>query len=237
MSVLGGIEHSPGVYYVPLSHGLSTLPNRTYYVIDRTHEPYLPKAPGHHGAKLTALFNSAAVADDSTDGSPCYNDAPLFITTGGKEYVYFGTYSQLRWSDKLDYDRMIEAVPHHVKMYHAELLADPSRPKWVTEQLVTHFWPKPVYEGRIPPGQGSFLTARGSTGGLGVGEDRETKGVTRDMREYLAELKAWEKDAKLKVGLLRKEAILEQFEAVSFRLSLPFLCLQLASHVGRTYAD
>jgi len=217
MSVLGGTEHSPGLYYVPLSHGLSTLPNRTYYVIDRTHEPYLPKAPGHHGAKLTALFNGAA--DDSAEGSPCYENVPLFITTGGKHYFYFGTYSQLRWSDKLDYDRMMEAVPHDVKMYHAELLADTARPKWVTEQLMGHFWPKPVYEGRIPTGQGLLLTPTGSAEVGGTAEDKEMRKVGRDLKEYLAELRAWEKDAKLKVGLLRKEAILEQFEAVSFPVS------------------
>jgi hypothetical protein len=214
MSVLGGTEHSPGLYYVPLSHGLSTLPNRTFYVIDRTYEPYLPKAPGHHGAKLTALFN--ITADDSTEGSPCYDNVPLFITNGGKDYFYFGTYSQLRWSDKLDYDRMMEAVPHDVKMYHAELLADPARPKWVTEQLMGHFWPKPVYEGRIPTREGLLFTPTASAEMGSAAEDKEMRKVGRDVKGYLAELRAWEKDAKLKVGLLRKEAILEQFEAVSF---------------------
>jgi len=222
MSVLGGTEHSPGLYYVPLSHGVSTLPGRTFYVMDRTHEPYLPKAPGHHGAKLTALFNSAT--DNPAEGIPCYDNVPLFITTGGKEYVYFGTYSQLRWSDKLDYDRMIEAVPHDVKMYHAELLADPARPKWVTEQLMNHFWPKPVYDGRIPMDQGLLLTPTGSADAGGAAEDKEMNG-------YLAELKAWEKDAKLKVGLLKKEAILEQFEAVSFPISLPCLWLRFITCV------
>lgn len=217
MSVLGGMEHSPGLYYVPLSHGLSTLPNRTYYVIDRTHEPYLPKAPGHHGAKLTAFFNCAA--DDSIEDNPCYDNVPLFITNGGKDYFYFGTYSQLRWSDKLDYDRMMEVVPHDVKMYHAELLGDQARPKWVTEQLMGHFWPMPVYQGRIPMGQGLVGIKISSAEVEGSAEDKEMRKVGRDVKEYLAELKVWAKDAKLKVGLLRKETILEQFEAVSFLVS------------------
>ena len=38
-----------------------------------------------------------------------------------------GNYSQTRWSDKLDYDRMVEQVPREVKTYWAEELSSQGR--------------------------------------------------------------------------------------------------------------
>lgn len=223
--LLRGLEHSPGLYYSPKSTGMAVLRGRTYYIIDRTYEPYMPKAPGHHGAKLTAFFNNSPTADGDDIS---YENLPLFITSNGKDFYYFGQYSQKRWSDKLDYDRMSECVPDAVKMHHAELLADPARPKWVTDQLVKHFWPKPEYFGavvKIPHeavGSTQPTQVNGNVNGDGVGalgavekEEKKVKKARREMDEYMMDLRAWEKEAKLKVGLIKKETILEAFEEVS----------------------
>ena len=180
-----GIEHSPGVYIAPKSLGTSILSGRTYYMIDRTHEPYMPQKPGVHGAKLTAFFNNEETAEGEY---PNYKSTPLFMTDNGRDYFYFGEYSQTRWSDKLDADRMNEVVPLTVKAHHAAQLADPGRPAWITKALMRHFWPVPVYEGV----------------------------VSSAFDSYVAELRGWERDARLKAGLIKKETILEAFGEVSF---------------------
>ncbi len=129
-----GVEWSPGLYYVPRASSQNLLPGRTYYLLDARVEPYLPLKPGMHGAKLTAFFNTNVSDDnDDEDDTAAYTRVPLFVsveryakgqpttTKAGKDrssdrYIYYGSYSQLRWSDKLDYDRMVEHVPYDVKM-------------------------------------------------------------------------------------------------------------------------
>lgn len=223
--LLRGIEHSPGLYYSPKSTGTAVLEGRTYCIIDHTYEPYIPKVPGHHGAKLTAFFNNNPTADGD---DICYENLPLFITSNGKDFYYFGQYSQKRWSDKLDYDRMSECVPDAVKMHHAELLADPARPKWVTDQLMTHFWPKPEFYGSVVKIQQEALGStqptqiNGNINEHGVGalggvekEEKKARKVRTELDEYMMDLRAWEKEAKMKVGYIKKETILEAFEEVS----------------------
>jgi len=185
--ILQGIEHSPGVYIAPESLGTSILSGRTYYMIDRTHEPYMPQNPGMHGAKLTAFFNNEETAEGEY---PNYDSTPLFMTNNGRDYFYFGTYSQTRWSDKLDVDRMNEVVPEAVKAHHAAQLVDPARPAWITKALMRHFWPAPEFHGVAPHAFDSYVT----------------------------QLKAWKRDARMRVGLLKKETILNAFGEVS---SLP----------------
>ena len=120
--MLGGEEHSPGLYYTPPSKRQIQLPTHTWYALDTRFEPYLPGKPGAHGAKLTAFFNSNIDEDD--DEGPCYKEVPVFVcaskwlgATNENLFIYYGSYSQSRWSDKLDYDRMIEAVPSSVKKW------------------------------------------------------------------------------------------------------------------------
>lgn len=57
-NLFGGVGWSPGLRYINTT-GACLLQNRTYYMLDPTNEPYLPKAPGKHGAKLSAFFNKA----------------------------------------------------------------------------------------------------------------------------------------------------------------------------------
>ncbi|KAI9710097.1 MAG: hypothetical protein M1820_002899 [Bogoriella megaspora] len=195
--VLGGEEHSPGLYYAKGS----ILPSNTWFALDARFEPYLPDSPGKNGAKLTAFFNENL--ENSEEDAPSYINVPVFICNtkwlnSAKEhrFVYYGTYSQTRWSDKLDFDRVVEAVPHDVKMYWAEQLSAVGRPRWVTDALIKHFWPQPTYEGALPEE-----------------DDDLSKSVIRDATDYLRELMDWQKDAKMKVSLLKKENILSAFEA------------------------
>ncbi|KAK8232680.1 hypothetical protein HDK77DRAFT_44004 [Phyllosticta capitalensis] len=208
--LFGGKQWSPGFYYKEAKAGHSILPSRSYYALDASMDPYLPKTPGAHGAKLTAFFNPENPEDiDGTDGASAFERVPLFIavdrgsaadgTKKPKRYVYFGMYSQPRYSDKLDFDHMMEAVPHSVKMHWATTLADPSRPQWVTAMLKSHFGDseKPEYDGPMPDG-----TANGC-------DPTEFK---NEVFEYVKQLKAWSKMATKAVQKLTKEDVLEAFE-------------------------
>lgn len=108
---------------------------KAYYAINRDQEPYLPQRPGEHGAKLSAFM---VELDEWPD------NIPLFVgelSDGVIRYTYFGTYRSPRWSDRLDYDRMMEAVPMHVKRWHAGDLARRNRPAWLHDAMKRHFWP------------------------------------------------------------------------------------------------
>ncbi|KAK8172999.1 hypothetical protein BKA80DRAFT_197326, partial [Phyllosticta citrichinensis] len=211
--LFGGKQWSPGFYYKETKAGSSLLPSRSYYILDASLDPYLPKQPGTHGAKLTAYFNPENPEDiDGEDGAKAFERVPLFIATTpvavdasknedrrGKQYHYFGMYSQPRYSDKLDFDRMVEAVPHHVKMHWATLLADPARPPWVTAMLKAHVGneEKPEYDGPMPDG---------TAGGCDPAEFKA------EMFNWVGQLKAWSKRASKHVGRLSKEAVLAAFE-------------------------
>ncbi|KAF2489247.1 hypothetical protein BU16DRAFT_472045 [Lophium mytilinum] len=230
---LGGIEWSPGLFYVPPSHGRSVLPTRTFYLLDGTHQPYLPVGPGAHGALLTAFFNENPEEYDGDEAGAAYNDVPVFIcnsqytrqigypfqqelngaTPPGREgkhlqtrYTYYGTYSQTRWSDKLDYDRLQEDVPQSTKMHIAETLAEVGRPEWVTEALMKHLFPKPEYEVTANLGTRTNITEDSED------EDAVAGQIQHDVASYLRKLESWEKDSRMKIKLLKKENILEAFE-------------------------
>ena len=144
-ATFGGSQWSPGLYFKPNSEGPRILRKGTYLALDATYEPYHPGTPGQHGAKLTAFFRENVEDSENDPGEDGCMNVPLFVccSSGSKDkdrFMYFGTYSQTRWSDKLDFDRMVEQVPHAVKMYWAEQLTDKERPGWVTEALMKHFW-------------------------------------------------------------------------------------------------
>jgi hypothetical protein len=216
-AVFQGVEWSPGLYYKPKSAGDCLLPTRTYYAINATYEPYLPAMPGAHGAKLVPFFNNIESTDD--DDNAAYENVPLFISAAKRgngrfkenEYIYFGTYSQSRWSDKLDYDRISDHVPDEVKYYWAEQLSDPGRPDWITRALMKHLVPPPEYEGALPTSHASNVT---------VDEKDLNTQMDRDVRRFIRSLKMWEKDASLKVKLLKRENILGAFKNVSITFPL-----------------
>ena len=140
-----------------------------------------------------------------------YHHTPVFIRAEGKkEYVYFGDYSQLRYADKLDHERVMDTVPEKVRQYWADQLAAEGRPEWVTESLMEHFWPKPTYSGPIPTDSALNTPATEAT----VKTDSSAvleKRVTRALNAYAVLLKDWEKQARVKVALLSARNVMQAF--------------------------
>jgi hypothetical protein len=212
---LGGTDWSPGLRYI--AGGTSCiLKNRTYYLLNRATDPYLPKKPGQHGAKLTAFFNEAPEDKfgDLPDGLSSYEDVPMFVeqktSLGHLRYAYFGNYTQSRWSDKLDCDTMMARVPQRIKEYWAAELTSPIRQEWVTQELKNHFFKKPEYQGRIYAAVEADTTT--------VASEEEVKlndKMARDVQKYVEELREWDREAKMKTAMIKKQFILDAFDAVS----------------------
>ncbi|PIA92703.1 hypothetical protein CB0940_03931 [Cercospora beticola] len=200
--LLGGKEWSPGFYFNSSKDCI--LPTKGYWLVDLTHEPFMPRNPGEHGAKLTAFFNETLAGDDDAPDEMNYKDTPVFVSSdGGKMYRYVGKYSQNRYSDKVGYDTMMEHIPQSVLKFHAGQLAQVGRPKWITTCLKNHFWPKPVYEGPVPT-ESEDAAAEISKSGI------DCK-VTKALDAYANELKEWEKSSLVKVNLLEASTILKAF--------------------------
>jgi hypothetical protein len=209
---LAGTDWSPGLRFVP-GNGTCILKNRTYYLLSSATEPYLPEQPGQHGAKLTAFFNQSPedFYGDLPEGASSYENVPMFVEHNGR-YAYFGNYSQTRWSDKLDHDTMVARVPQHVKEYWATELTSSVRQDWVTQELKNHFFKKPEYEGRI--------SAASEPNAPIVTPEEEIKlndRMAKDIRRYVEELREWEREASMKTSMIKKQFILDAFEAVSHR--------------------
>ena len=209
-NILGGASWSPGLRFVQ-GKGPCMLKNRTYYQLDPKNDPYLPKTPGNHGAKLTAFFNKAPEEEFShllDSNSNSYEDVPMFILVNNR-YIYYGNYSQTRWSDKLDHDTMSTKVPQSVKEFWSEELTSSTREKWVTDELKKHFFPKPEYEGRL------FAGPENETTNNTEEEDKLTEKMAKDVRNYAGSLLGWERDANMKTAMIKKQFILDAFNAVS----------------------
>lgn len=214
-NVFGGITWSYGLQYIEPNPaaGPPLLPNRTYYTLDAKYEPCLPSSPGHHGAKLTAFFNENPEEKYGAEGECSFENVPMFVVNfdaGKPRYVYYGNYTQARWSDKLDYDRMVQVVPAQVKNWWAEELSAQGRPAWVTEALKQHFFAMPTYEGRLrlredKDGEGTETT---------VATEVQSARVAKDVKKYVEALAEWEKDATMRTSLIDKEFILAAFEQV-----------------------
>ncbi|KAK4554499.1 hypothetical protein LTR86_008353 [Recurvomyces mirabilis] len=211
-TTFGGKKHSPSFYYIP--NKTSLVKSRGYWILEAEYEPFLPIHPGQHGAKLTPFFNDTVDASGLTDDGPDeenYLDTPVFVSKVGEAgYTYFGQYSQLRFSDKLDYERVMEIVPERIRRYWAEQLASPLRPAWVTKALKEHFWPRPKYEGPIPTDSAVATPATAETGG-----SRESVVMEKRVKDalvvYAEELKQWERDVSVKVSCLTSEGLMEAF--------------------------
>ncbi|KAF2125101.1 hypothetical protein P153DRAFT_389952 [Dothidotthia symphoricarpi CBS 119687] len=211
---LGGVIWSPGLRFVD-TDGPCILKNRTYYELDPNIDPYLPMAPGGHGAKLTAFFNQSPEethGDLFAENTNTYENVPMFVeqnnAKGQIRYIYFGNYSQTRWSDKLDYDTLKTKVPQHVKEYHARELTDTvAREEWVTEALKKHFFPKPEYEGRI------YAASTDATTHDIEDEVKHNERMIKDVKSYVKSLRDWERDASMKTAHIKKQAILAAFDA------------------------
>ncbi|KAK5686615.1 hypothetical protein LTS10_002735 [Elasticomyces elasticus] len=205
----GGEQWSPGFYFIAVA---PKIPSQTYWVLDREWEPFLPTSPGQHGAKLSPVFNDQEFEPGQGPDVINFKDVPLFVREdGSKEYTYYGQYSQPRYSDKLDYERVMETVPKKVRQRWADCLTDPARPEWVTKALMECFWPRPRFEGPLPtdsaiatPGEAVEVDSKASGAAL-------EKHVLQALTAHAAELKAWEKASKINVSLLTADAIMDAF--------------------------
>ncbi|KAK4911897.1 hypothetical protein LTR49_019614 [Elasticomyces elasticus] len=209
MKEFGGEQWSPGFYFIAVA---PKIPCQTYWVLEREWEPFLPTAPGQHGAKLSPVFNDQEFEPGQGPDVINFKDVPLFVREdGSKEYTYYGQYSQPRYSDKLDYERVMETVPKKVRQRWADCLTDPARPEWVTKALMECFWPRPRFEGPLPtdsaiatPGEAVEVDSKASGAAL-------EKHVLQALTAHAEELKAWEKASKIKVSLLTADAIMDAF--------------------------
>lgn len=200
--LFGGQEWCSGYYFN--SDKSCMLPSQGYWLVELEHEPFMPRAPGQHGAKVTTFFNDTPVSQGRAPKLKNYKDTPVFVSADrGRNYRYLGQYSQLRYSDKIGYDTLMEHIPESVRRYHVEQLARVGRPPWVTWCMRTHFWPKPEYKGPMPTDSAchtpqSAATAQGSSGGL----DRHVKTA---FDQYALELQEWEQDSAMRVNNLYGE--------------------------------
>ncbi|TKA81793.1 hypothetical protein B0A55_02158 [Friedmanniomyces simplex] len=206
---LRGSHWSPGFYFIRTA---SKIPSQTYWLLEHEWEPFLPSAPGQHGAKLSPLFNDQEFEPGQGPDVENYMDVPLFVRLERSgEYTYYGQYNQPRYSDKLDYDRVMETVPEKIRQRWADTLVQPDRPEWVTKALMEHFWPRPKYEGALPTDSAvasptTAVEVEGEAGTVPL-----EKQVLRALTAYAEELKQWEKDAKMKVNHLSAKGIMEAF--------------------------
>lgn len=207
---LSGSEWSPGMKFV-VGTQPCMLKNRTYFVLSHSVDPFLPQHPGEHGAKLVPFFNDSPedVHGNLPDDVSSSEDVPVFVERGGR-YLYYGNYSQTRWSDKVGHDTMMTQVPDHVKEHWAKYLTSALRPDWVTEALKQHFFKKPDYDGRV--------YASGSANATTVDSEEEAKltdKMVRDVKKYVEELREWEREANMKTSMIKKQTILDAFNSVS----------------------
>ncbi|KAF1344137.1 hypothetical protein BDV97DRAFT_266097, partial [Delphinella strobiligena] len=190
-------QYAPGIYWISRKVS-SILPDRLFYILDEKIDPFLPGQPGEHGAKLSAFVSSGD--DDDGPTLESYMNAPVFILKPGsnddEQYVFYGMYSQTRLSDKLDYDRMQEIIPDHVKLWWAKQLGRRDRAPNVTEDLKNHFWPKDKYDGPLP----TDLTEPMSN---------EAKLAAEN---YVWQLANWDSEDNLKASLIETKGILEAFD-------------------------
>ena len=179
----------------------------TYYIVDTQLQPFVPSSPGQHGALLAGFLHDF---DDSGDR---YKDVPIFVSlpssdpqtshstpTESKQYIYVGSYTQSRWSDRLSAAEYHNHVPASLARFWATLLSNPDRPECLTEQLPSALGgPKPTYDGVLPP----------SIDKAGLWK----RMVEDDIRDYLEDLKAWSEDADEALKNLTIKDALELFDS------------------------
>lgn len=73
-----------------------------------------------------------------------------------------------------------------------------------------HFFQKPDYSGRI-----YSATEPDAPTATTEEEIKDTERMVRDVRKYVEELREWERDANMMTALIKKQFILDAFDAVS----------------------
>jgi hypothetical protein len=101
-------------------------------------------------------------------------------------------------------------VPEQVKVFWVDELTATLGPQWVTEQLKKHFFKKPEYEGRLYPAHEEDTATITSEEEIKLNDN-----MTKDVRKYVDQLHEWEREADMKTALIKKQFILDAFDAVS----------------------
>lgn len=214
LKILGGTEFCPGVYYPAIGAKIHSMDlarsvnHKTYALLNAAVEPYAPKQPGEHGARLAVIMRQLA-SDKMALDVPVFVSFDKSTATGEEKYVYLGHYSQKRWSDRLDYDRIKEVVPASVKEHWAEILSAKGKPDWMREELMKALRPKPEYEGEI-----SGITCSGAGEGPDETQDDRLTKVKLQRREFMEELSLWQEEATEAVDQLTEEGVMDAFERV-----------------------
>lgn len=205
-----GEQWSPGFYFIKGKD--SALRSKSYWVLEADYEPFLPKTPGQHGAKITAFFNNLDSEPGEAPDEENFLEVPVFIRPSGKEvYMYYGNFSQTRFSDKIGYDVLMGNVTDKVREYWATQLADSNRPDWVTKELMDHFWPKPTYCGPIPTDSKLATPATEATVDT-ISSMCMEKHVAQALQQYAMELKEWKQEYEMKAKHLTAENLLKAFK-------------------------
>ncbi|KAK1069517.1 hypothetical protein LTR74_004842 [Friedmanniomyces endolithicus] len=206
---LGGSQWSPSFYFISAN---SKIQSQTYWLLEREWEPFLPSGPGLHGAKLSPVFNDSEFKPGQGPDVQNFMNVPMFVMEAGSdEYTYYGQYNQPRYSDKLDYDRVMETAPEKVRQRWANSLADPGRPAWVTKTLMEHFWPRPNYDGPLPTDSAVATPTAGVEFDSNIDAAPLEKEVLHGLTAHAEELKKWEKDAKVRVNFLTAGDIMQAY--------------------------
>lgn len=233
--LLGGDQYSPGLYFCPNPPSARILPGKCYWLLDGHFEPYAPAKPGQHGAKLTAFFNTEANADSDMPDPDKGDDknVPVFVALGSenqsssassnngdpaprKLYTYIGQYSQTRFSDNLSHSEIFDRVPAHVLTYWTKQLASPSRPQWLTDDLIDRFWPAPKYDGPIPTTLASTTGETGESNNSNGQQAAVERRVVRALDRHFDELVEWKKDVQLRASFFDEDAIGKMWDNADF---------------------
>ena len=97
-------------------------------------QPFLPRAPGHHGARISLVTVPP-------EKDLVYDSFPVFVQDPSGQYLYYGHYREPRAPDELSYDEMMEKLPPDLLQQIARETVVTSRyggkllPTWKQEAL------------------------------------------------------------------------------------------------------
>ena len=216
---LRGALWSPGFYFIHPDNRPEGSKVTAYWLLENKMDPFLPTAPGEHGAKLTPFFNTTFSKPGAAPTEEDYMNAPVFIAkTAGCEYEYFGQYSQTRYSDKLDFERIADGtvLPFVLDTWAKYLTLNSQKhlPAWTKDALREHIWPKPVYTGptSLEPAMSSHDT-NGSQTLASDDSEAHKKRVRTEIERHAEDLHKWEIESRLKLSMLKESDIHRLFHA------------------------
>jgi hypothetical protein len=125
---LGGREFIPDMCF-----NRTPAPNmpEAWAYMTRAEQPFMPPAPGHHGAYLRLLSGAIYMPPLTDPWAPL----PIFVADKPGRHVYLGHYVQPRSPDFLSYSETEDHVPVTVRRHIADRFGGPIRPDWVSRAL------------------------------------------------------------------------------------------------------